>query len=84
MMPNAKLSVVGEGVAQVTSIVGWTGERYRLVLSLSAQNSVYTVAETACRRVEIYTTEVVMKGIEIQTVLRNSACSTEKERMSIG
>ena len=64
MMPDAELPVVGEGVAKETSVVGGTGEGYRLLFSLGKDNGVYTVAEIACLGVEVDAEEVIVERIE--------------------
>ena len=77
MMPDAKLSIVGECVAQVTAVVGWTRERNRLVFTFCINNGVYTASELAGGWVEVDAAEVVMKGIELQAVLGDGMGCTE-------
>ena len=84
MMPDAELTVVGECVAEETSIVGGAGEGHRLVLSLGIDNDIYLAPETACRGVEIDSAEVVVERIELMTTLWESAGSTEIERTAVG
>ena len=64
MVPDAELSVVGERVAKETSVVGRTGEGYRLILSLGIYDSVYTSAEISCRGIEIDAAEVIADGVK--------------------
>ena len=79
MMPDAELSVVGEGVTKETSVVGGTRERYRFVQSLGIDNRVYTTAEVARRGIEIDATEIVVDRVELVTTLRNGVGRTEIE-----
>ena len=53
MMPDAELSVVGEGVAKETPVIGWTGEGDRFLLSHGIDNGVYVVAELPRSGIEI-------------------------------
>ena len=84
MMPDTELSIVGECIAQVSPVVGGTGEGYGLVLRLSTDDGVYAVSELACIGVEVYAAKVIMEGVELQTVLGDRACSTEIKRAPVG
>ena len=83
MMPDTELSVVGERVAKETSVIGRTGEGYRLMLRLGIDNGVYTIAELTRCRIEIDTTEIVADLIELITALRKGAGCAEIERTAV-
>ena len=83
-MPDTKLSVVGERIAQETSVIGRTGERNRLLLSHGINNGFYAVTETSRARTEVNAKEVIADGVELMTPLRESASCTELERTAIG
>ena len=63
VVPDAELSVVGERVAQVSAIVGGTGEGYRLLLSCGIDDDVNGAAEGASGGVEVDAAEVIADGV---------------------
>ena len=84
MVPDAELSIVRERVAKEAAIVRRTGEGYRLMLSHSIDNGVYTVTKTTRGRIKIDTTEVIADGIKLMTSLGKGAGCTEIDRTPIG
>ena len=83
MMPDAELSVVGKRIAQETSIVGRTRERYRLALSCGIDNSIYPVTEVTRCGIEIDTAEIIADGVQCMNTLGESLCRTIIERTTI-
>ena len=83
VMPNAELSVVGERIAEITSVVGRTREGHRLMQCLSIDDGVYTIAEIARRRIEIDTAKIIVNRVELMIILRESTCCTEIERAAV-
>ena len=64
VVPDAELSVVGERVAEESSVVGGTGEGDGLVLGGGIDDGVYAVAKGACGGVEINAVEVVAELVK--------------------
>jgi len=64
VVPDAELAVVGECVAEETTVVGGTGERYRLTLSCGVNDDLYLVAKSARLRVEVDAAEVITNRVK--------------------
>ena len=79
MMPDAELSEVRERKAEEASVVGGTGERQRLVLSLRIDDGIYVVAEGACSRIKVDATKIIVDGVELQATLWQGTSCTEIE-----